>query len=85
MPQIKPVSDLRNYNEVLKDVAPGNPVYLTKNGHGRYVIYEIGDVERKLAEAKLMFELAHGEISVHDGGWISEEQIDEEFKNGSNL
>ena len=27
---IKPVSDLRNYNEVLQDVADESPVFLTK-------------------------------------------------------
>ena len=27
-----PVSDLRNYNEVLKNCHKGEPVYLTKNG-----------------------------------------------------
>ena len=26
MPNIKPVSDLRNYNEVLRDIAVGEPV-----------------------------------------------------------
>ena len=30
MPNIKPVSDLRSYNEVLKDIAVGEPVFLTK-------------------------------------------------------
>lgn len=29
MPNIKPVSDLRNYGEVLRDVAVGQPVYLS--------------------------------------------------------
>ena len=32
MPNIKPISDLRNYNEVLRDVEEGSPVFLTKNG-----------------------------------------------------
>lgn len=32
MPAIKPVSDLRNYNEVLSDVHEGSPVFLTKMG-----------------------------------------------------
>jgi len=36
MPNIKPVSDLRNYAEVLKDISFGSPVFLTKNGRGRY-------------------------------------------------
>ena len=43
MSVIKPVSDLRNYPEVLKDVKSGSPVYLTKNGTGRYVLIDIAD------------------------------------------
>lgn len=35
MVNILPVSDLRNYNEVLKNCHKGEPVYLTKNGRGR--------------------------------------------------
>ena len=31
MLNIKPISDLRNYSEVLRDVAIGAPVFLTKN------------------------------------------------------
>ena len=40
MPNIKPISDLRNYTEVLHDVAVGAPVFLTKNGRGRYAIVD---------------------------------------------
>ena len=36
MPVIKPISDLRNYNQVLEKVSVGSPVYLTKNDHGCY-------------------------------------------------
>ena len=43
MPTIKPVSDLRSYTDVLKDVAEGAPVFLTKNGHGRYVLLDMKD------------------------------------------
>ena len=32
MANILPVSDLKNYNEVLKNCHKGEPVYLTKNG-----------------------------------------------------
>jgi prevent-host-death family protein len=46
MPNIKPVSDLRNYNEVLRDVAVGEPVFLTKNGRGRYALVDIADYEK---------------------------------------
>ena len=40
MANILPVSDLRNYNEVLKNCRKGEPVYLTKNGRGRFIIME---------------------------------------------
>ena len=46
MPNIKPISDLRNYNEVLRDVAVGSPVFLTKNGRGKYAIVDILDYEK---------------------------------------
>ena len=57
MPTIKPVSDLRNYGEVLRDVAIGHPVFLTRNGHGRYAILdmeEYQDYERMKAMRQLM-------------------------------
>ena len=65
MPTIKPVSDLRNYNSVLRDVGAGSPVFLTKNGHGRYAIIDIDDYEKTQATIKLMSELAKGEKSTY--------------------
>ena len=46
MPNIKPISDLRNYNEVLRDIAVGAPVFLTKNGRGRYAIVDMEEYEK---------------------------------------
>ena len=51
MPNILPVSDLRNYNEVLKNCQIGEPVFLTKNGRGKFVVMDIEDYEREKAEA----------------------------------
>ncbi|MGM9938680.1 type II toxin-antitoxin system prevent-host-death family antitoxin [Catenibacterium mitsuokai] len=45
MPVIKPISDLRNYNQVLEKVSVGSPVYLTKNGHGCFTIMDINEQE----------------------------------------
>ena len=70
MPNIKPVSDLRNYNDVLRDIAVGEPVFLTKNGRGRYAIVDIEEYERMQAELKLLGELAKGERSGSEKGWI---------------
>lgn len=47
MPNIRPVSDLRNYAEVLKEIAIDEPVFLTKNGRGRYAIVDIEEYEKK--------------------------------------
>ena len=69
MPNIKPVSDLRNYNEVLRDIAVGEPVFLTKNGRGRYAIVDISEYERTQAIIKLMGELNKGEAEAKGKGW----------------
>ena len=61
MPIIKPVSDLRNYNEVLKDISVGEPVFLTKNGRGRYVILDVDEYNRNAAELRLLSELLEAE------------------------
>ena len=77
MPLIKPVSDLRNYPEVLKGVKVGQPVYLTKNGKGRYVIIDIEVVE---SATRLGMELMRGRISGESEGWISAQDMREHFK-----
>lgn len=64
MPNIKPISDLRNYNEVLHDVAVGAPVFLTKSGRGKYAIVDIQDYEKTQATLRLMKELAKGRKSA---------------------
>ena len=52
MPTILPVSDLRTYTEVLRHCQPGELVYLTRNGRGRYVLMEISDYEKLEKAAK---------------------------------
>lgn len=77
MPNIKPISDLRNYSEVLHDVAVGAPVFLTKNGRGRYAIVDIQDYEKMQATIRLMNELAKGRRSGETEGWLTLEAIEE--------
>ncbi|MDY4078930.1 MAG: type II toxin-antitoxin system prevent-host-death family antitoxin [Clostridium sp.] len=76
MPNIKPVSDLRNYNEVLRDIAVGEPVFLTKNGRGRYVLIDIEEYEKTKATIKLLSKLSEAENSIKDEEmWISSEEV----------
>jgi hypothetical protein len=45
MPTIKPITALENYNDVLQDVTTYHPVYLTKDGYGRYVLTDMASYE----------------------------------------
>ena len=69
MPKIRPVSDLRNYNEVLREITVDEPVFLTKNGRGRYAIVDIDEYEKTmelLGAVKEMLE-NNPEIASADG------------------
>ena len=85
MPMIKPVSELRNYPDVLRDVKVGSPVYLTKNGSGRYVLIDIADYANVEAAAKLSFELMRGRLSGETGGWTGKDQMRSHFAEKSNV
>ncbi len=80
MPNIKPVSDLRNYNEILKSVAVNEPVFLTKNGRGRYAILDIEEYEKNMATIRLLSELGKGEKSGNENGWLSVDELEKGLK-----
>lgn len=75
MPNIKPISDLRNYTEVLSEVHEDSPVYLTRNGRGEYVIIKLQELDKLKARILLLEKLAEGEASVQDKGWISVDDL----------
>ena len=87
MPTIKPISDLRNYGNVLDEVSEGAPVYLTRNGRGVYSIRDMSDEENfQKAEAmiQLMCELNAGIRSGEEQGWICEEDFLDKIHNRRN-
>lgn len=82
MPNIKPISDLRNYTEVLKQVDASNRVYLTRNGHGEYGILtmaEIDELDRYRAAYTLISKLKKAEERADKEGWISADDVDQEL------
>ena len=82
MPNIKPVSDLRNYGEVLRDVAIGQPVFLTKNGYGRYAVLDIEEYreyEKMKAMKRLLRELEKGRRSGEEEGYFTLEEVEKEL------
>ncbi|MGM9561981.1 MAG: type II toxin-antitoxin system prevent-host-death family antitoxin [Phascolarctobacterium sp.] len=80
MPIIKPISDLRNYNEVLRDVQIGTPVFLTKNGRGKYAILDILDYEKAKATIQLANELTKGKQAGESKGWLSADEVKAHLK-----
>lgn len=78
MTLIKPVSDFRNYNDILKDVDNGNRVYLTRNGHGAYVMMSIDDAdhyEQLKAAYSVMNDLHRAEQESDAVSWVNETEM----------
>lgn len=78
-----PVSALRSYTEVLEGVRPGSPIFLTKNGHGRYAILDMDDYDRLVAEQTLFSELQRGRMSGESEGWVPASDVRAWFSGGS--
>lgn len=82
MPNIKPISDLRNYTSVAKEVNYGSSVYLTKNGHGQIAMInmqELDDLEKQLALYRFQIEMQKGEQSMATEGTISSKELRKEL------
>ena len=63
MPNINPVSDLRNYSDVLHDVTA----------------LDMQDFEKMQATLRLMNELAKGRKSGEEKGWLTLENVEKQL------
>lgn len=82
MPNIKPISDLRNYTSVINEVTYGNRVYLTRNGHGSCAIIdmkELDELDKQKAMNELLLKLRNAEQSVDAEGTISADELEAEL------
>lgn len=62
MPQIRPITDLRNTNEISEIChAKKEPVFITKNGYGDLVIMSIETYEAMLEKRELDAAIAEAE------------------------
>ncbi|MEW6662430.1 MAG: type II toxin-antitoxin system Phd/YefM family antitoxin [Bacillota bacterium] len=83
MPHIRPITDLRNTNEIseichkLKE-----PVFITKNGYGDLVVMSIETYERQLSLVEVYKKLAEAEKEIVQGGPLLEgEEVFKKLRN----
>ena len=79
MPNIKPISDLRNYTSILKEVKYGERVYLTRNGIGEFAIInmkELDELDNMVALRGLMKDLDCARTRADREGWIDADEAE---------
>ena len=87
MPNIRPVSDLRNNFKQISKVCheEGEPVFLTKNGRGDMVVMSIEQYEKQQALLELYRKLSKAEKeSESDVSKITHEKLMTELRNNLN-
>ena len=68
MPQIRPITDLRNTNEISEFChKQQEPIFITKNGYGDLVVMSIDTYERQMAIVEVYKKLAEAEAQVAQG------------------
>lgn len=76
MPSIVPISDLKNYSEVLRSCDQGCHRIPDQNGRGKYVVQSLAEYEKLQATVSLLAELSKGIESYHKEGGLT---VDEAF------
>ena len=71
MPNIKPISDLRNYTDILKQVDVSKRVY---------TMDEIDELDRYRAAYQLISKLKKSEERANLEGWIPSEDVEKELE-----
>ncbi|MBN2657688.1 MAG: type II toxin-antitoxin system Phd/YefM family antitoxin [Spirochaetales bacterium] len=71
MPQIIPIKDLRNTNEISRIChEKDEPVFVTKNGYGDMVLMSMETYEKSMARADLLNKIAEGEEDIRKGNLL---------------
>jgi prevent-host-death family protein len=65
MPKIRPITDLRNTNEISEICHKlQEPIFITKNGYGDLVVMSVETYERQMALVEIYKKLAESEAQV---------------------
>ncbi len=69
MPQIVPMKDLRNTNEISEKCHASNePIFVTKNGYGDLVVMSMETYENLVKAADVDMAIAMSEAEIKAGG-----------------
>ena len=89
MINIRPVSDLRNkFPEIENLVHEGEPVYLTKNGHGSMVVISLEKYAELTDDVEIKLDEADRAAALDDTRYTHEEvfsRVRERVNGGQNL
>ncbi|WP_028307825.1 type II toxin-antitoxin system prevent-host-death family antitoxin [Desulfitibacter alkalitolerans] len=76
MPQIRPITDLRNTTEISELChSKKEPIFITKNGYGDLVIMSIETYEREMALADVYKKLAVAENQIQNGELLDGDEV----------
>jgi len=71
MPQIRPITDLRNTTEISEACHSLNePIFITKNGYGDLVVMSIETYEKQMIMTDIYSKLAVGENDIKNGNVV---------------
>ena len=71
MPQIRPITDLRNTNEISEIChARREPIFITKNGYGDLVVMSIETYETMIETAETDVAIAEAEAEFEQDGQL---------------
>ena len=65
MPNIKPISEMKNYTSIFNELSYGNRIYFTKNGHGACALVdmkELDELDNLKAKLQLLTKLNEATI-----------------------
>lgn len=81
MPNIKNISSLRQYTSVLDEVQNGSPVFLTREGKGKYAIIDIDEYDsmKEALWGRLFEEIEDAKTEGKKYGWISLEEVKKRY------
>ena len=76
MPQIIPIKELRNTNEISRIChEKDEPIFVTKNGYGDMVLMSMETYERNMARVDLLNRIAEGEEDIQKGNLLESDSV----------